>query len=112
MLKEFMVEHNFYHYYKTKDKSKNLLEAIVNKLGELFDPSEWDPDTHKKKLKDKVINKIHRIRHQLAARGAVDDLRTALGKVVPEDHDEILQAVFDVVGLAKAKAFLTAREQQ
>jgi len=110
MLTEFMVHHHFYNYNKTKAASNINLNTITANLSELFDPLEWVHDTHEKKLKNKVINKIHRIRRQHLPRGTID-FRIAFAKVVSDDYDEILQIVFDKVGLAKMKAFLTARDQ-
>lgn len=101
-----MTENRFYSYRKKKERSKAHLKTITEDLSRLFDPLEWDRGIHEKKLKAKVINKIHRIRKKLGTNAAVEDLRTALEKLTSKDHDEALQAVFDVVGLEKSRIVL------
>lgn len=104
-----MVQNRFYNYYKTKHASCVLLDTITVHLSGLFNPLEWNRNIHEQKLKNKVINKIHRIRHQLA-RGAVDDFRRALAGVAPQDYEKIMHAMFEVVGPARAKAYLAAMD--
>ncbi|MCJ1381271.1 hypothetical protein MMC17_004380 [Xylographa soralifera] len=110
MLTEFMVHHDFYHYHKNQDTSIINLNTITLKLSELFDPNEWDHNTHEEKLKRKVINKIHRIRSQHVAHDAIGSFRTAVAKVAPDEFDEVLQIVFEKVGPVKMMAFLEDRD--
>ena len=110
MLTEFMAHNHFYHYHATEDASIMNLKTIVEDLRALFNPSEWDQDTHEEKLRVKVLHKIHRIRREHDKGGAIDDIRTAFARVVPDDYDNILQIVLEKVGLPKMTAFLTARD--
>ena len=89
-----MAENEFYHYYKTKDESKRHLEAMVTELRQLFDPNEFDEAIHVALLKDKVLNKMHRIRDK---KNPLAGLKKVLQRLHRDHYEAALEYVLDTL---------------
>ncbi|KAI4163014.1 MAG: hypothetical protein LQ342_003332 [Letrouitia transgressa] len=108
MLREFMDSNDFLHYYATKEESNQKLNIITRNLRGLF-IGNWEDPKYDDLLKDKVRNKMHRIRPQIQkARSDThetfkDNFEKALAKIPPQVHEEAINAVIRHIG-GKEKA--------
>ena len=99
-----MVANNFYHYKSTRNDSCQKMDRIVHELRSLFDSQGWDERIHPEKLKEKVCNKIHRIR---ARRGdALAKLRTFLQTLPKDVYPAATQVMLEVFGEDTVRAGL------
>lgn len=101
-----MDSNDFLHYHATKEESNQKLNIITRNLRGLF-IGNWKGPKYDDLLKDKVRNKMHRIRPQIQkARSDThktfkDDLEMfekALAKLPPQIHEEAFNAVVRHIG--------------
>ena len=107
-LEDFMVKNTFFNYRSTKDESCQKMDRILQELQSLFDTTDWDKQVHLEKLKEKVCNKIHRIR---ARRDALAEFRNVLRRLPPEAHEEAVRAMVEAVGKERVSAGLAEMEE-
>lgn len=113
MLKVFMDDNNFLHHYQTKEESNQKLNTITQNLRGLFEQSNWKAE-HTEKLKEKVRNKMHRIRPQIerthlnALRDDLQPFKEAFEKLPSHIHEEAFRAFVFHIGKDKAKNWFLA----
>ena len=98
-----MVDHDFYHYQKTKDDSKQHLNVIMDELRMLFDPKKWDEGIHTRLLKEKVLNKIPRIRDK---RNPLARLKKVFQRLHSDHYEDALEFMAATIGEDRARSIL------
>ena len=99
MLQDFMILNNFYHYKSTSHDSCHKLDRVTEELRHLFDTQGWDESIHLERLKEKVCNKIHRIRAKIERENSLlAQLRSILETLPNEAYEEATRVFIEVVG--------------
>ncbi|KAL9039602.1 MAG: hypothetical protein Q9214_004811 [Letrouitia sp. 1 TL-2023] len=112
MLKKFMDDNDFLHHHQTKEESNQKLNAVAQKLRELFEQYNWKPE-HDEKLKEKIRNKMHRIRPQIektrsdALRDDLQPFKEAVEKLPLHIHEEAFRTFVFHIGKDKAKELVS-----
>ena len=109
-LRTFMIEHDFMHCSKRKDRDQTLLNQITTELKAWFDPSDWQDAVHGALLKEKVCNKMHRIRSQLSSQDPIRKLQDGLEGLQEDDYERALHLVFSTIGRGKVQAALATMQ--
>lgn len=105
-LKDFMIEHDFMRCSKKKGRDQTLLGQISNDLRAWFDPTDWRDEVHEPALREKVLNKMHRIRNDLANQDSIRKLEDALENLLEQDYEKALHLVISRVGPETAQTAL------
>ena len=101
-----MEANNFWSYSMRKETDCRLLEDITSELSGSFDQDMWRDEDHREKLKEKIKNKMHRLRKE---RDCLQGLRKALSRIPEEQSDEALRIVIAAFSSEKVEAALEAR---
>lgn len=102
-----MEVNNFWRFSKRKETDCRLLEDITRELSSSFDQDEWRDEQHRDKLKDKILNKMHRLRKK---QNCLQQLERALSCIPEEESDRAFCIVITALGRRKLRAALEARK--
>ena len=99
MLQDFMITNNFYHYKSTSRDSCLKLDRVTEELRNLFDTQGWDENIHLERLKEKVQNKIHRIRTKIERENTLLSQLRNLVQVLPKEvHEDATRIFIEGIG--------------
>ncbi|KAL9613475.1 MAG: hypothetical protein Q9167_001971 [Letrouitia subvulpina] len=111
-LTKFMDENDFLHHRQTKEESNQKLNAVTQILRGFFEQTNWKAE-YDEKLKQKIRNKMHRIRPQIkrmrldTTRDGLASFKEAYVKLPPHVYQEALRAFAFHIGKDNAVDFVS-----
>lgn len=107
-----MEDNDFLHHHRTKEESSQKLHAVTQNLRGLFEQDNWKPE-HTERLKEKVRNKMHRIRLQIektrlnAFRDDFQPFKEALEILPLHTHEKAFRAFVSHIGKDKVEELVS-----